>query len=319
MKRNIIFIILLIILSCGALFFGSVAINPFDVYEIYSRGSGDPFYAILFELRMPRVFLAVMVGASLAVSGTLFQAILRNPLADPYLIGVSSGAALGATLGVATSLGSLGVSAASFCGALTAVFLVFILSERFNIGGAGLILAGVAISFVFSSMVFLIYSFALPGQVHRAVMWMMGDLSAARYELLLPMAPAAILLGVIALMCAKRLDIISFGDRLYSSSGIGRGSLAVVYWTASLLAALSVALCGVVGFIGLVAPHIMRRIVGPGHGALIPAAAFAGAVFLLLSDVLSRTLVPPYEIPVGVVSGFAGGLFFLIFMIRRRV
>lgn len=317
MIRVFLLLGLLFSAAISALCFGSVTLTPAEVFNVLLKGEGDPLFQIIAGIRLPRVLLAMVVGASLSVSGTVFQAVLKNPLADPYLIGVSGGAAFGAAAAIVLRAPPYLIPAAAFAGALLAVTAVFMISYRLNLGGAGFILAGVSLGFIFSSAVFLMYAFAKPEQVHQAVMWMMGDLSAARYDLLIPLGSASLAFGAAAVFFSRSLDIISFGERMYKSAGIGLFPVAAVYWIAALLAAISVSLCGVVGFIGLIAPHAMRLFIGPGHSRLIPSAAVAGSIFLLVSDTIARSAFPPYEIPAGVVSGLAGGIFFLAYMLRR--
>jgi iron complex transport system permease protein len=317
MKR----IIFLALLACFAVIAGVAAgpvlFFPPDIADIISSGAAGVYHAVLFDVRIPRVLLAAAVGASLSVSGVIFQAVLKNPLADPYIIGVSGGAALGATIASVFFPESSVVIPFSLAGGTVTVSIVFLISLRLKIGGSSLLLAGLSLGFITSSMIFLIFAFADPDSVHRAVMWMMGDLSSSGWNYLVPAAGGLFIMIMISFYFNRHLDIISFGERFHISSGIGRLPAAVLFLTASFLTAVTVSLCGVIGFVGLIAPHIARAFTGPRHIFLIPSSALIGALFLVMSDAVARTAVPPYELPVGVVTGFAGGIFFLILTLRR--
>jgi iron complex transport system permease protein len=309
----IAFALVLVSLSLGTKF-----INPGDMPGVFF---GDPVgvdYTILVRLRLPRVLLALIIGASLSVSGTVFQSVLKNPLADPYIIGVSGGAALGATAGIVLGAGSVVVAAAAFAGSIAAITAVYLLSKRMQLGSPALILSGIALGFILSAAVLLIYALSRSDQMHRAMLWLMGDLSGARYGMLDWLGGASLLLMLAVMAFHRHLDVISMGERFSKNLGVTAGNIRALFWIASLLAALSVSLAGIIGFVGLIIPHLMRGIFGPRHLRLIPAAAAGGALFLLASDAIGRSLAPPFEIPVGIITGFLGGAFFLVYMIRRE-
>lgn len=305
-------------LLAAAMSLGTRTILPWDVPGVLLGGPGGVDYTILVKLRLPRVLLSLIIGASLAVSGTVFQSVLKNPLADPYIIGVSGGAALGATAAIVLDAGPYAVALAAFVGSLAAVSAVYLLSSRLRLGSTALILAGIALGFILSAAVLLIYALARTDQIHRAMLWLMGDLSGARYDMLDGLGLASLLLVAAVMGFHRHLDVISMGDRFSRNLGVTEGNIRALFWLASLLAALAVSLAGVIGFVGLIIPHLMRNIFGPGHLRLVPAAAFGGAFFLLVSDVIGRVLAPPYEIPVGIVTGFLGGVFFLVHMMLRE-
>ncbi len=313
----------LILLAAGlslvalSLFIGAKTITPAGMARLFIEGPGSIDYTIVVGLRLPRVILALVIGASLAVSGTVLQSVLKNPLADPYIIGLSGGAALGATVAIVSRGGAAMVSAAAFSGSLVAIAGVFLLSKRMRLGTTGLILSGIALGFILSSAVMLVYALSRSDQIHRAMLWLMGDLSGARYDMLKGLGILSLLLVMAAMMFHRHLDIISMGDRFSRSLGVTGFDVGALFWIASLLAALAVSLAGVVGFVGLIVPHVMRNIFGPSHLRLIPASAAGGALFLLVSDAIGRSIAPPFEIPVGIITGFLGGIFFLVHMIRR--
>jgi iron complex transport system permease protein len=316
--KILILILVSLILVMAALSIGVRIITPGAMVDIFLGKAGTIDYAILVKLRLPRVLLALVIGSSLAVSGTVFQSVLKNPLADPYIIGVSGGAALGATAGIILNAGPYTVAFAAFAGSIAVITAVYLLSKRMMLGSSALILSGLALGFILHAAVLLIYALSRSDQIHRALLWLMGDLSGARYDLLNGLGGVSLLLILAVMIFHKHLDIISMGHRFSRNLGVTEGNIRLLFWIASLLAAISVSLAGVIGFVGLIVPHLMRNIFGPGHLRLVPAAAVGGALFLLASDTIGRSLAPPFEIPVGIITGFIGGAFFLVHMMRRE-
>ncbi|MGV7929502.1 MAG: FecCD family ABC transporter permease [Spirochaetota bacterium] len=300
-----------------ALSAGSTFLAPADIAGALAGDHGTAEYRILVHLRLPRILMALVVGASLSVSGAMFQSLFRNPLSDPYTVGVSGGAALGASAAIVLGASFALVAVFSFAGSLAAITLVYGLSRLRGLGSSGIILGGISLSFIFSSGVMLIFALARPEAVHKALMWLMGDLSLARYDALYRMGLFALLLLGAALCLHRHLDVISFGGDFARSLGVAGTDTRTVFWVGGLLAALSVALAGVIGFVGLIVPHAVRALVGPVHRRLLPASAAAGALFLVVCDTIGRTFAMPYEIPVGVITGFLGGIFFLVLLLKR--
>ena len=278
---------------------------------------------ILFELRIPRALLAVVVGAALAASGAVFQALFRNPMADPAIIGVSSGAALGAIaviiLGGGVLAGGLGVPAAAFAGALAVSFLVYRLAR---IGPAvqvaTLLLAGIAVAAVISAVISLVMAFA--GQEIRSIyFWLLGGLAGRGWGALATSAPLVAVGAVLALTTVRDLNLMALGEERAAQLGVEierfkRRSLA----TGALLAAAAVSVAGVIGFVGLMTPHILRLVLGADHRRLVPASILGGAAFMVLADLAARTVRAPEEIPVGAVTALLGGPFFLYLLRRER-
>jgi iron complex transport system permease protein len=314
----IIFLFLSALLIIISLSMGTIFINPIEIIAGITGAAQVPEEYIILKMRFTRIILAMTVGASLAVSGVMFQSLLRNPLADPFIIGVSSGAALGATAAIVFSMANFFVVAFSFAGGIISITLVYFLSRRLRFGTSSMILAGIALSFIFSAAVLLLYSAAKAEHIHKAIMWLMGDLSIARYSILAEISLASVILIFLSMTYYRHLDIISFGHAFSKNLGVTERNTAAVFWIASLLAALSVSLCGVVGFVGLIIPHIIRIFFGPAHIRLIPLSALGGALFLMTADTMARSAVPPYEIPVGIITNFFGGIFFLVFLFRKR-
>ncbi len=312
------FALILLVFGVGVicLSVGSVAVSPQEVLCAF-RGQEGGVADIVRYVRLPRLLLSFAVGASLALSGVVFQAILKNPLADPFLTGVSGGAAFGAAVATVISAHFFFISFAAFLGGLFAVTAVYILSRLRNFGRTSMVLAGLAISFVFSSGVLILFALLRSDEVHRVLMWLMGDLSSARFGMALSVVAFSSVMFALLLCYHRRLDIVAFGDAFAHSLGVARSDVFALFWLSALLAAFPVALAGVIGFVGLVVPHIARFFFGPRHLFLLPASALIGAILLALADALGRSIAPPYEVPAGVLLGFFGGLFFLILLLRR--
>jgi ABC-type Fe3+-siderophore transport system permease subunit len=282
---------------------------------------------ILFDLRLPRVIGAALVGASLALSGALFQGLLRNPLADPYVIGSSGGASFGALLGIVLGaplhlLGFGVVQLAAFAGALVAVTVVYQLAR---VGGhvraLTLLLAGFAVSalFTYAASFLLIASDSLQLSLPRIYAWLLGGVAVESWASLVVVAPLTIVTAALALTLAPSLNALALGE-----DGAARLGIAVerdarfVLVAGSLLTATAVSVSGMIGFVGLVVPHVVRLLWGPDHRLLLPAAALGGATFLVVADLLARSLLPPSEIPVGILTAFIGAPYFLYLLRRTR-
>ncbi len=313
---------------------GGVAIAPLHTLEIlanqthlahFQRSWPASDEIIIVQLRLPRVIGAALVGAALATAGVLFQALLRNPLADPLLLGTSSGAALGATIAflVPTSVAWLGfgvVAVCGFSGALLAVVLVYWLAtSRGHTPVVTLLLAGVAVSALLSAGQTLLVTLSPSVARHLVSLyfWLAGGVTVSRWQ----EAALTALLVVVglagALYLTPALDAFALGETMATHLGvpIERRKLVIV-GVAALLVAAAVSISGLVGFVGLVAPHVCRLVLGPKHRVLVPAAALSGAVFVVVADALARTVVAPAELPLGVLTALVGGPFFLA-LLRR--
>lgn len=276
---------------------------------------------IVWTFRLPRVLMAVLVGASLAVVGALLQAIVRNPLADPYVLGASSGAALGAVgaLALGASVPGLLVSGSAFAGAAVAGVVVYVLASRGGrIESLRLVLAGVALSYLFSAVTGWITATADHGRLPGLLFFLLGSISSASWEML-TLPAAALALGVVyALRRASYLDAAMTGDETAASLGVDmtRLRVEVLVVTAAMTGAV-VAVAGGIGFVGMVVPHVCRLLVGAGHRSLLPFAALAGALLVVVVDTVARTAASPREIPLGVVTALVGAPFFL-WLLRTR-
>ena len=300
---------------------GSVALSPAEVWAgLAGRGGGAG--AIVRELRAPRVLLAFLVGGSLGVSGAALQAMIRNPLAEPYLLGLSGGAGLGAVSAIALRLaGPWAVPVAAFAGALAAVALVYRLSvvAGRRLDPRVLILSGVVVGSFAGALMSAVIVLSDTAATRNAFLWLLGGFGASSWQALGVFAAYAVLpLGVIGLH-ARSLDLLALGEEPahYLGADVER-TRRLVYLATALLTAASVATCGIIGFVGLVVPHAVRMVSRPLHRSLLPAVFLVGGAFLVLSDVVSRTVVRPLELPVGVVTALVGVPVFAL-LLRRSV
>jgi iron complex transport system permease protein len=280
---------------------------------------------ILWQLRVPRVVMAFLAGAGLAAGGLAFQAVFRNPLAEPFTLGVASGAALGASayihLGLPFSL--LWISGASwfaFAGALLAVVLVYGMTRaRQGFSTATMLLAGVAVSFCFSSLILFMQYLSDFTQSFLLLRWVMGGLhTVVGFGEVLTVLPLVAIGTAIVVHLTHELNLVTTGEELAASRGVAVNRTKFLLFVAvSLMVGGIVSVCGPIGFVGLIVPHICRMLVGPDHRFLTPAALLCGAILLSLCDTLARTIMAPTELPVGILTSLLGGPFFLWLLVRR--
>lgn len=316
---------LLLVLLVLALLNGAVPISIADVWAWFG-GAHDTQALILQQIRLPRVLLAAVVGALLALTGAVAQALFRNPLADPSLIGVSAGAAMGAGIaivllptGLHQSLGLSLVSCCAFIGALATVLLVYLFAQSvYGTSVSTLLLAGLGIAFLAASVTGLLEFFADQQKLKHLSLWRMGALDGANFSQLGIIVSVAICVLALVWVLAPSLDILLLGEAEASHLGleVNRVKLLAVLAIAAGVA-VSVALAGTIAFVGLVVPHICRALVGPKHRWLLPLCGLLGAVFVVLADLLARVLLAPVELPAGLLIALIGAPMFL-FMLRRR-
>lgn len=275
---------------------------------------------IVWELRLPRVLTAAAVGAGLAIAGAVMQAITRNPLADPYLLGLSSGASLGAVsvllLGAAVLL-----PVAAFLGSMAALGLTLLLASTLGaITPTRTVLAGLAVSSLASAITSLVIFWTATGDSYREILgWLLGSLAGARWPAVAISAIAIVVAGIPILLVGRVLDAFAFGDVSAASLGVNVPATRWGLLTASaLLTGAMVSVSGSIGFVGLVLPHAVRLLVGPGHRALLPLSALVGAIFLVWADTAARTLFDPRELPVGIVTAMIGAPVFALLLARRQ-
>ncbi|GAA1542137.1 iron complex transport system permease protein [Microbacterium ginsengiterrae] len=275
---------------------------------------------IVWQLRMPRILAAAAVGAGLAVCGAIMQAVLRNPLADPYLLGLSSGASFGAVLVIVLGF-SIALPLAAFGGALGALALTLMMAGAIGrMTASRTILAGVAVSAALSALTSMVIFWNATGDSYREILgWLLGSLSGVAWPTAVLAILAIALVGVPLLMSAGALDAFAFGDRAAASLGVSvERTRWILLGATALLTGCLVAVSGSIGFIGLVVPHAVRLIVGARHRALLPLSALTGAIFLVWADTLARTLFDPRELPVGVVTALIGAPLFALLLMRSR-
>ncbi len=304
---------------------GAADLPPSDVLEVLLGHGTEPARTIVLSLRLPRAILALQVGAALGLAGAAFQALLRNPLAEPYVLGVSGGAAVGAVAAVVLGLSAAApwsLPIAALAGGLIAIGVVLRIATRAARGmdTRVLLLAGVVVGAFFNAVILLLLTFASAETFRSAVFWMMGSLAGASWSLALLLgvylAPAMLAL----LLMARPLNLLSVGEEtaLYLGTPVERVKLAT-YMLASLLVAAGVAVSGIIGFVGLVVPHAVRLAWGSDHQLLLPASVLAGGGFLLAADTLARTVAAPAELPVGVITALVGVPLFVVLLTRGRV
>jgi iron complex transport system permease protein len=324
-RRNVLLIILvlsvgLVLTGLAALAFGGVHLPLREVWAGLCGAPGNPEATVIVrEIRLPRILLAVLVGAALAVSGTALQALLRNPLADPYVLGISSGAALGAI--VALWIGgriATASPAVAFVGALVTMLWVYLLGRRRGrLASYTLVLAGVVTASFLSAVILFVLTLLSSRDVRGIAFWLMGDLSLVTGSQLRILLPVVILAIAGLYLVSKDLNVMLLGEEEAAHLGVNIKHVeTAVYLMASLLTGLAVSVSGAIGYLGLLVPHLGRMIVGNDHRALLPTAALGGAIVLVLSDLVARTVVAPAELPVGAVTAVAGAPVF-IYLLRR--
>lgn len=315
-------VLVLLTVAGISLFVGTAGISGEQIMGLFQDEGEAGQYArlILFDIRLPRILLAAMVGYALALGGVIFQALLRNPLADPFILGVSSGSAFGAILGIMLGFGfTLGVPAMSFAGALlTIAVLLRIGARRMGMESTTILLTGVIINAFFTAIIMFFISVTTDARLHSMLYWLYGDLSQAQSGHLLLIGPVLLLVTLVLYRFATRLNLLTAGEDTALQLGVDvERSKRILLLVVSLLIGTVVAFSGLIGFVGLIVPHLTRMLVGSDHRLLIPLAALGGACFLVAADTLARTLVSPSELPVGVISAFLGAPFF-IYLLRTR-
>ena len=332
----ILFELLLILLvsMAGALTIGTVSLSVGDVvFAVYDSlrssvpidapGQG-PLHDIVWLLRMPRILMAACIGAGLATSGVIMQAIVKNPLADPYILGVSSGASLGATaailLGIGVSLGENFVGISAFIGAFAiSLAIVFIANMGGRANAVKLLLAGMALSAVCSAFSsFIVYFANDKDGIQSITYWLMGSMAGAKWSTLQVMIPMSMVIPLFFYTQSKILNLMLLGDDTAITLGVDLHRYRQVYLLVSaLLVGFAVYAAGMIGFVGLIVPHVSRMLVGADHRRLLPIAALSGAIFLVWADVLCRVIIPQTELPIGILISMIGAPCFIYLMVKR--
>lgn len=317
----LIALVLSILLSLGI---GSVSMSVEKVVDILLGGGSRLDRRIVLEVRLPRILLGTLVGAALAVAGTAMQGVFRNPMASPYVLGISSGASFGAALAIVLGIswlpGAFSVPAMAFVFCFITLFIVYAISR--SKGGyvpvETLLLAGIAVGAFFNALVSLMQYFA-GEDLAGIVFWMMGGLSRSKMEYVAISLPMIVLGTAVIWMLSRDLNTLMVGEEHALHLGINVNRIRIIILMASaLVTAAAVSLSGVIGFVGLVIPHVARLLVGPDHRILIPATVLGGAIFMVWMDTLARTIIAPAELPVGIITALLGAPFFIYLIISRR-
>lgn len=323
--RWFLFLIVLVVLS-GIAFLtglntGELDISLWEIPEIL-RNKDSIEYVVLSQIRFPRIVLGLAVGGGLSLSGAILQGIYRNPLVEPFTLGISGGAALGVALAIVFSLpltfGAYVLPVAGFSGAFIAIFLVYWLGIRQgNININNMLLIGVMVSFVSSALMMLLMSLTTAQNLHSIVFWMMGSLDEPDRSLIRLTVFLSIAALIVSLFFFRSLNALRLGETDAKHLGINTGvSIRVMFVIASLLAGVCVAATGVIGFVGLVIPHLIRILAGSDYRMLLPGSFLGGGIFLVLCDAIARTVIAPNELPIGVITGIAGGIMFILLLSR---
>jgi len=320
--------LLFLALGLISLCVGSVHIDLIKVLSSFSNafsGTVSLSYQeelILFSVRLPRIIFAGIVGAALSLGGVVFQAILRNPLADPYVLGISGGSALGAIAGIIIGASSfyLGIPLLAFCGALVTVFLVFVVAggTRGPLLDNSLLLSGVVVNAFFSAAILFFLSIVNSLELHSITFWLMGDLSRASVQEI-SLAAVCLFAGFLIIYAkARELNLIVQGEETALQLGVNiERTKQLLLIVTSLITAIAVSMAGIIGFVGIMIPHMMRLVFGSDHRLLLPTAALFGASFLVIADTLARLVLAPTELPVGVITALCGAPYF-IFLLKRK-
>jgi iron complex transport system permease protein len=321
-RRVVALIVVLVVVSVAALAFGPVPIAPPALWRVLAGGADPVARAIVMDVRAPRVALAVLVGAALGISGGVLQGALRNALAEPYLLGVSGGAAVGAVVAVAIGMTEPTLlSFAAFAGALVAVFLVMGIARASGMRADPrvLLMAGVVVGAFANAAIMILLASAPAEATKGALWWMMGSLGSAQWHDVVRLAAMLAVAGPALLFWGRDLDALALGHDAAASLGVAPESASRrLYLAASLLAAATVAAAGLVGFVGLLVPHVARALVGARHRAALAVSAIAGSALVVASDLAARTVRAPAELPLGAVTAVVGVPFFLSLLRRMR-
>jgi iron complex transport system permease protein len=321
----------MILLTCGVivfcLMFGAHSLTMAELWSALTfstAGSEDVARVIIWDIRFPRILMGLFVGAALAITGAALQALVRNPLADPYVLGISSGAALGATIGLALGLGAtmggFGLPLSAFIGGGLSIVLVYgIAASQGQLPMHQLLLAGVIVNAVGSALMMFATSILNPASLYRVVLWLMGTLSAPSMTMLIGIGVCLLLAMGLLLRESQALNLLAVGEDAARSLGVDSDRVQrTVFLVSAVLTGAVVSFCGMIGFVGMVIPHLVRILCGADHRLLLPVSALGGGILLMVADTVARTVVAPAEIPVGVITALIGGPFFIYLLMTRK-
>ena len=312
----ILFFFLTVIISISA---GAVKIPLQEIINVFTGNGDETSRTIIFNLRLPRVIGAAVVGMGLSVVGAFFQGLLRNPMADPYVLGISSGAAFGATIAIILGLGLFGLSFLAFISSLAVVIFVYTISKTGSkVSMTTMLLAGIAISAFISAIISLLMLLN-HDEFTRIVFWTMGGFSLTNWNSIAFSAPIIIIGSFVMYVFSRDLNAILTGEEVAEHLGVNTEFIKkIILVLGSLVTATAVSVGGIIGFVGLIVPHVSRLIVGPDNRILVPFSALSGAIFLTLADTLARFILRPTEVPIGIITATFGGPFFLYLLIKNK-
>jgi len=308
-----------------ALCTGSAGIEIKKIPAILLQGSTTAEYTILMDIRLPRILLGMAIGGALSLAGTLLQGMFRNPLVEPYTLGISGGASLGVCINILFKcyavLGIIAYPLFGFAGASAVIFLVYSLNRKStHIRSNRMLLTGVMISYVASSLVMLLMALSHHDDLQNIVLWIMGSLDEPNISLIRLVCMGSVSGLIISYFFCMDLNALLLGDEEAANLGVNTArSNKILFVTASFLTGLSVSVAGIIMFVGLIVPHFVRMMTGPDHRILLGASFLAGAAFLTASDVIARIIITPLELPVGVITGIIGGVMFIWALSRKQV
>jgi len=310
----------LVIVSLAALLIGSSSVGLTNVFSVLTgRSDDETARTIILQLRIPRIILAILVGAGLSVAGATLQSLLRNPLAEPYILGISSGGTVGAFLAITLGLGwaQLTTPLFSFVGSGLVMMLVYSLGYRRGLlDPNALLLSGVMVGAFFNSIILVVVAI-FNQELRTAYLWMMGNLSGAESSTLVIVGPLILASSIVLILQSRALNLIAVGDESAAQFGVNVERIRrLSYILASLITGLAVSVSGVIGFVGLLVPHVCRLMFGSDNRIVMPASLIGGGIFLVLCDLLSRTLLAPSEIPVGAITAAVGAPLF-VYLLKR--
>ncbi len=325
-KQGIYILVLLILLILSILLALSIGEINFSIKELFeiSRNKTGIEYTIISNIRFPRILLGLSVGGALSLAGVILQGVYRNPLVEPYTLGISGGAALGVAITIVFNLnmvlGLYMLPLSGFLGAISTIFIVYILSiskKRFNINK--MLLIGVMISFISSSSMMFLLSTTTAENLHSIVFWIMGSLDEPNMLLVKSVFYASITGLCITYLFANPLNALRLGESKAKHLGVNTGfTIRVLFITASILTGISVSVAGVIGFVGLIIPHLLRMVIGSDYRILLLASFLGGSIFVIVCDIISRTIIAPNELPIGVITGMIGGLVFIAVISKSK-
>jgi len=324
-KMALITLLLLLLLAAAmlaGLAMGSSGSSLETVWQTLTHGGeGSMEGTIIWRLRLPRVLLAALVGAALSIGGLVFQALLKNPLAEPYILGISGGAAIGAIIGILLGLSRIpGVSIMAFSGSLTTlVLIIFISSGRATVIKDALLLSGVMVNAFCTAVIMFLLSITQDNRLHNIIFWLMGDLSASQIHHVGLLAIMLLPCFTLVFVYSNRMNLLLLGSDMATSMGVHvRRTTLVLLVTTTFMISITVSQCGLIGFVGLVIPHLLRLLCGPDHRVLVPACIVGGGAYMVVCDLLARTLPPQGEMPGGVITAMIGAPLFIMLLRRSK-